>query len=202
MPKHVTEWLGAYADGELRGSQLQQVKAHLAECEVCQLELESLDRLSSLLQEVPLPEFTSPERFAAQVGLRLPHSKPASTEKRVLEIGWWMIPVGLLAIWVFMNVSFLVSDVLTVANNFGLLTNASDWTLFSISGGAGWSARLGQFGVLSGESLDLAAFMETIARTSLPQIILQISIAFLYLSWIAIWWARRRHQEHGQLLEG
>ncbi|HEX6035240.1 MAG TPA: zf-HC2 domain-containing protein, partial [Anaerolineales bacterium] len=74
MPKHVTEWLGAYADGELRGNRLQHVKEHLAECEVCQLELESLDRLSSLLQEAPLPEFSPPERFAAQVGLRLPHS--------------------------------------------------------------------------------------------------------------------------------
>ena len=199
MPKHVTEWLGAYADGELRGSQLQQMKAHLAECEVCQLELESLDRLSSLLQEVPLPEFTSPERFAAQVGLRLPHSKPASTEKRVLEIGWWMIPVGLLAAWVFINTSFWVNDMLSVANSFGLLTSVSDWMMFGTSN---WSATLGQFGILSGNSLDLAALTESFTRTSLPQISLQISIALLYLSWIAIWWVRRQRQEHGQPLEG
>jgi anti-sigma factor RsiW len=202
MPKHVTEWLGAYADGELRGNRLQHVKEHFAECEVCQLELESLDRLSSLLQEAPLPEFSPPERFAAQVGLRLPHSKPASTERKVFEIGWWMIPVGLLAIWVFASVSFLLGDILAVANNFGLLPNTPDRTIFGIFNGAGWSATLGQFGVLSGDALDQLAFMETIARTSLPQIILQVSIALLYLSWIAIWWARRQRQEHGQLLEG
>ena len=202
MPKHVIQWLGAYVDGELRGSRLQQVKEHLAECKACQLELESLDRLSSLLQEAPVPEFIPPERFAAQVGLRLPHAQPTSSGKKVLEIGWWIIPVGLLAIWVFMNVSFLVSDVLAVANSFGLLTGISDWMVFGTSNAAGWSARLGQFGVLSGGTLDLAASMERFARTSLPQISLQISIAFLYLSWIAIWWARRQRHKHGQLLEG
>ena len=36
---------------------------------------------------------------------------------------------------------------------------------------------------------------ETFTRTSLPQISLQVSIALLYLSWIAIWWARRRASE-------
>jgi hypothetical protein len=37
---------------------------------------------------------------------------------------------------------------------------------------------------------------------SLPEIIIQVSIALLYLSWMAIWWARHTHQGHGQLLEG
>ena len=30
MSKHVSEWLNAYHDGELHGSQLHQVEAHLA----------------------------------------------------------------------------------------------------------------------------------------------------------------------------
>ena len=201
MSEHVTEWLSAYVDGELRGSRLAFVKTHLAGCDVCRLELESLDKLSSLLHEVPVPEFTPPERFAAQVNLRLPHSKASSSGKKVLEIGWWMIPVGLLAIWVFTSMAFLMSDVLSVANNFGLLPSVPDWTILGAANPAGWSARLGQFGLLRGGTLDLAASMERIARTSLPQITLQISIAFLYLSWIAIWWARDRRQEHGQLLE-
>jgi anti-sigma factor RsiW len=202
MPKHVTEWLAAYADGELRGSRLQQVKEHLAECEFCQAELESLDNLSLLLQEIPAPEFTPAERFAAQVSLRLPRSRSATYGRKALEIGWWMIPVGLLAIWFFVSVVFLVSDIVAVANNFGLLTSAPDWTIFGQLSAADWSATLGQFGVLSGDTLDRATFIETVARTALPQIILQVSIALLYLSWIVIWWARRQRQEHGQLLEG
>jgi len=119
MSKHVTEWLNAYLDGELQGSQLHQVEAHLGECESCMTELEALEKLSGLLQEVPAPEFTSPERFAAQVSLRLPHEQKTIYRKTLLEVGWWMIPVGLLAVWVFMSTSFLMSDILSTASNFG-----------------------------------------------------------------------------------
>ncbi len=205
MSNHVTELLNVYLDGELRGSRLHHVEAHLAECEVCQAELETLQRLSGLLQEVPAPEFVSPERLATQVSLRLPHSKPAASGKKVLEIGWWMIPVGLLAVWVLIGASFLVSDIVSVANRFGLLISVSDWMRFGSWNGAGWSTTLGQFGVLSGNALDFAASTESFTRTSLWQIGLQTSIALLYLSWIAIWWVsyqRHPRQQHGQLREG
>lgn len=201
MSKHITEWLNAYLDGELHGNRLHQVEAHLAECEVCQAELESLERVSSLLQEVPAPGFTSPERFATQVNLRLPHQKGTSTRKEILEIGWWMIPVGLLAAWVFVGTSFVVSDVLSVASNLGLMSNVSSWMIGALNI-ADWSATLGQFGILSGNSLSWAEATETFTRTSLPLMSLQVSIALLYLSWIAIWWARRTRQGSGQLLEG
>lgn len=202
MSNHVTEWLNAYLDVELRGSLLQQVEAHLDECEVCRAELESLERLSGLLHEVPAPEFTSPERFAAQVSLRLPHEQKTIYRKKLLEVGWWMIPVGLLATWVFFSASFLMSDILSTVNNFGLLTGISDWLIFGSSNQAYWSSTLGQFGVLSGNTLDVVASTEVFTRISLPQIIVHVSIALLYLSWFAIWWARYRHQQHGQLLEG
>ena len=202
MSKHVTEWLNAYLDGELNSRQLQHVEAHIAECQVCQAELGSLEQLSSLLQEVPAPEFTPSERFATQVNLRLPHGQPAASEKKILEIGWWMIPVGLLGTWIFIGTSFFVSDLLSVANSLGLLASISDWLVFGSASQAYWSATLGQFGVLSGNSLDWAGAMEAFTRTSAPQITLHVSIALLYLSWLAIWWARRRRQGHGQLLEG
>jgi len=202
MSKHVTEWLNAYLDGELNSSRLHSVEAHLAECELCQAALESLEGLSSLLHEVPTPEFTSPEQFAAQVNLRLPRQKTAASGKKILEIGWWMIPVGLLGAWIFISTSFLVNDILSVANNLGLLVSVSDWLGFDLSNQAYWSTTLGQFGVLSGNSLNWAASTEALTRTSLLQITLQVSIALLYLSWIAIWWARHQRQGHGQLLEG
>ena len=81
MSKHITEWLNAYLDGELNGRRLHHVEAHLAECEACRTELESLERLSGLLHEVPAPEFTSPERFAAQVNLRLPSPTELQLQK-------------------------------------------------------------------------------------------------------------------------
>lgn len=202
MSTHVTEWLNAYQDGELHGSRLEHVEAHLAECDLCQAELESLDGLSSLLHQVPAPEFRSPERFAAQVSLRLPHTQVHVSRKQILEIGWWMIPVGLLGVWVFIATSNILSGVLYEANSLGLLSGLSNWIGSGAAGPSYWSGTLAQFGVLSGNSLNWAEATESFTRLSLPQISLQISIALLYLSWIAIWWARHTRQQLGQLLEG
>lgn len=201
MSKHITEWLNAYLDGELHGSRLQQVEAHLAECRGCQSELGSLERLSGLLHEIPAPEVTPPERFAAQVNLRLPHRQTATYGMTFLEIGWWMIPVGLLATWIFISTSFLISDMLSAANNLGLLNSISDWLFFGSASQANWSATLGQLGILSGNSLDWAASTEAFTKMSIPQVSLQISIALLYLSWIVIWWARHAPPGYGQPLE-
>ena len=202
MSTHVSEWLNAYHDGELHGHRLQHVETHLAECELCQAELESLDRLSDLLHEVPMHKFTPVEQFASQVSLRLPHKKTTVSGRQILEIGWWMIPVGLLGAWAFIATSNILSNILYEANNFGLLSGISNWLNPGSSNGVYLSSTLGQAGVLSGNGLNWAEMTETFTRMSLPQISLQISIALLYLSWIAIWWARHQNREHGQLLEG
>src|SRR4030095_2291596 len=202
MPAHVSEWLNAYHDGELQGNRLHQIEAHLAECDLCQAELESLESLSGLLHAVPAPEFTSPERFTAQVNLRLPHEQTNFSGKQILEISWWMIPVGLLGVWVFIVTSSILSDIIYEANNFGLLSGISNWLNFGSLNGVYLSSTLGQAGFLSGNGLSWAETAETFTRMSLPQISLQVSIALLYLSWSAIWWARDLRQERGPLLEG
>lgn len=202
MSNHVSEWLNAYHDGELRGNRLRSVEAHLAECELCQAELDSLVDLSDLLQEVRAPEMVSAERFAAQVNLRLPRSRSVPQGTRLTEVGWWMIPVGLLASWVFISTALILSDVLSVAGNLGLLSGLSEWLAFGPENNVYLSTTIGQAGLLSGNGLNWAESLETITRVSVPQIILQVSIALLYLSWIAIWWARRTRQGIGQLLEG
>lgn len=202
MSNHVSEWLNAYHDGELRSNRLHDVETHLAECERCQAELESLQSLSALLQEVRAPEMVSAERFAAQVNLRLPRSKSVSPGNKMTAFGWWMIPVGLLAAWVFVSTAFILSDVLSVAGNMGLLSGLSDWVASGASNDIYLSTTIGQMGLLSGNGLNWAEATETFTRISLPQVILQISIALLYLSWIAIWWARRTPQASHQLIEG
>jgi len=205
MSKHVSEWLNAYHDGELHGSRLHAVETHLAECELCRAELESLEDLSSLVHEVSTPRFTSPERFAAQVSLRLPHGQMSVSGKQVIEVGWWMIPVGILGAWVFFSTATVLSEILYQANRLGLLGSISGWLAFGPSSEISLSATLGQMGLLSGSSLNWAETTEIFTRMSLPQIGLQIAIALLYLSWIAIWWARHtrhQHREHGQLLAG
>src|SRR5260221_103068 len=89
---------------------IQQDVLPLAECKACQAELDSLQSLSGLLQEVPAPEFPSPERFATQVNLLLPQKRTATPRNQLFEVGWWMIPVGLLAVWVFISTAVLLGD--------------------------------------------------------------------------------------------
>jgi hypothetical protein len=204
MSNHVTEWLNAYLDGELKNGKLHQVEKHLVECDECRTELESLQNLSSLLREVPAPEFTSTERFATRVSLRLPHAKPKATKSKAQEIGWWMIPVSLLLLWVFVGTTEAVGDMVLTANRLGLLNlnDAPAWLGTGSSNGAVWSGRLGEFGLLSGSSLQYAERTESFTRNNLPQIVWQLAIALLYLSWIAIWWAWHTRRETDQLPEG
>lgn len=204
MSNHITEWLNAYLDSELKGGRLHQVEAHLAECVECQAELQSLQNLSSLLHEVPAPEFISSERFAAQVSLRLPHEQPRATKRKAQEVGWWMIPVSLLILWIFIGTFEVVGEMVSTANRFGLLTlgDTPAWLTTGSSSDTVWSGTLGDFGLLSGDSLQWAELTESFTRNKLPQIVWQAAIALLYLSWIAIWWARQMRREHGQLLEG
>ncbi len=202
MPNHVSEWLNAYFDGELKGKRLHQVEEHLAECEACQAELESLQGLSALLRDVPAAEFIANERFVAQVNLRLPQRQVKTIRDNAIEVGWWMIPIGLLAAWIFFSTAVLVSDMVTAADNFGLLDSATTLLVPDASERADWASTLGQIGVLEGGSLQWAESTESYTRNVLPQFIWQVSIAVLYLTWIAIWWARQKRQGQGQVLEG
>jgi anti-sigma factor RsiW len=201
MSNHIIEWLNAYVDGELKGMRLRQVEEHLAECEVCQAELDSLQGLSSLLQKAPAAEFTPNEKFVSQVNLRLPQKQIKSRKSKAIEVGWWMIPIGLLTAWIFFSTAVLVSDMVSAANNFGLLDNATALLGSDSTNNAVWTARLGQFGVLQGDSLQWAEETESYTRNVLPQFIWQVSIALLYLTWIAIWWARQTRREQVPLLE-
>ncbi|HNC08093.1 MAG TPA: zf-HC2 domain-containing protein [Anaerolineales bacterium] len=197
MSNHVTDWLNAYLDGELKGHRLHQVEAHLADCPECLAELESLQDVSDLLHEVPAPEFISSERFAAQVNLLLPHEQPRTPKRNVQEVGWWLIPVSLLMLWVFIGTSEAVGDVVRMADRFGLLSNAPAGLVQRFSGQAVWSDVLGNFGLLSGDGLAWAEGTELFTRHTLPQLVWQAAIAMLYLSWIVIWWARQRRRERG-----
>jgi hypothetical protein len=202
MPNHVTEWLNAYFDGELHGHRLHQVEEHLAECEACQAELEALGNISGLLHEVHLPDFPSPERFATQVNLLLPQKRTPPPQRSLFEIGWWMIPVGLLAVWVFISTAVLLGDVVSGAKTLGLLDKTTASFISAPSDTAEVTSTLGQFGVLQGNSLKWAETTETFTRDWLSQIVLQIAVAFLYITWFAIWWTRHTRQMNQPLLEG
>lgn len=201
MSNHVTEWLNAYFDGELKNGRLHQVEQHLAECESCQKELEALSNLSGLLHEVPLPDFPSPERFATQINLLLPQKRTPPPQRSLFEIGWWMIPVGLIAVWVFISTAILLGDAVNVAKTLGVLDKTTASFISAPSGMVDVSSSLGQFGMLRGNSVRWAETTESFARGWFPQIVLQASVALLYLVWIAVWWTRHTRQLSDPLLE-
>lgn len=202
MSNHVTEWLNAYLDGELKGNRLQHVEEHLAKCEICQTELDSLQSLSGLLHEVPAPEFTANERFVSQVNLRLPQKRASTPRGQLFEVGGWMIPVGLLAVWVFISTAALLGDAMSVAKNFGILDSTTASFISAQSETAEVTSTLGQFGMLQGNSLQWAETTENLTRGLFPQIVFQVSVALLYLAWFAIWWSRQTRQGREPLLEG
>ena len=115
MSEHVIDRLGAYHDGELRGVWLRQVETHLHECAACRAELEALEGLAAMLQENPaMPARTAPERFVAQVRLRLPPVSPLA-EARALKAGWLLLPLGLAAMWAFLQAVLVVSGLVLLA---------------------------------------------------------------------------------------
>ena len=202
MSDHMVELLGAYLDGELNNGQLRKVEAHLSECLACQEEVEALQALSGMLQETPLPEFPSPEQLAANVALHLPR-KPIRQPipRRIIEFGWWMAPVGLIVAWIFISATILVDNLVGTASGFGLLESTSAWFGIGTSSAANYSALLGRFGLLDLSNLQWLTAAESFARRLISSIFWQVAIAMLYLSWIAIWWARRTHRGLGQPLE-
>jgi anti-sigma factor RsiW len=208
MTKHVTVWLGAYHDGELRGRQLRQVEAHLAHCVTCRADRERLQALAALLQESPAAEsLTPPERFVAQVGLRLPRRPERPAWQRALEIGWQLAPLGLLGAWTFVQAVFAMAGVVLVALRMGLGGDVAAWLLrpelverlpasqqgpwlteiFSLSG-----ASLGDVGRITLQLLSNGGPLGWGVTLNLVSLVV---IGVLYWSWLASWWARRQHRQ-------
>jgi anti-sigma factor RsiW len=201
MTEHVTQWLEAYYDGELKGRRVQQVEAHLETCEICMAELENLSSLSALLQEFPEARNLTPvDTFTAQVGLRLPRKPEESKRNRFFQVSWQWVPVGLLTTWLFVQTAFFVSGVITWAfrvipglDQFSSILQ-SDTQTGAISGAlsdlsnAGF-AEIGQFGLSifrGGGPLGWAVTLN---------LVLTFILGLLYLSWLASWWVQKPNGE-------
>jgi predicted anti-sigma-YlaC factor YlaD len=200
MTEHVTTWLGAHHDGELQGRRLRQVEAHLVHCATCRSELESLQALGTLLQESPAAQgLTPPERFVAQVGLRLPRRPERPAWQRALEIGWQLTPLGLLGAWAFVQAVLVVAGAGLVALRMGLGGDVLAGLLPASQQGL----SLSEISNLSGASLgDVGRIMLGVLGNGGPlgwgvtlNLVSLAVIGLLYWSWLASWWARRQHRQ-------
>jgi len=199
MVKHVTPWLSAYLDGELPDAQLRQVEKHLAECDECQAELEQMQKLSALLHETaPTDEFLPTERFAANLTLNLPRQPAQSQPRKALEIGWWLIPVGALGVWLFFQITFALSSVILTVSETGLLGSGLSWLQGNLPQARWFSLAMDLFGgqlgftgkfILSAFN-DLSLFIQDLTS----RFIWQALFATLYLGWLASWWLGQSNQ--------
>jgi len=198
MTEHVTEWIGAYHDRELGGELLQVVERHLDECPACQAELDSARQLSSLLQSASLEaKFLPTDRFLAGLALRLPPLPAEPLHRRMLRIGWWLVPVGLLGAWLFVEITLGLTSALSLAADAGLLDGslslapdqpyAMSWFAAALSL---FGSRLGApvWGLLSALN-EIHLFVSQLASSLVPQLL----FAALYLGWLVAWWLRRQN---------
>ena len=200
MKDHASHWLGAYLDGELRGLRLRWVESHVEECAACQSELDALLTLRALLLESPAVEtITRPDRFVAQVALRLPRRQERPPAQRALEMSWKMVPVGLLLVLAFVQTVFIVAGVLQVALSLGLGGDVAAVVLPSSAGGVSFPDvfALSQASLADAFRVVVGLVQSGAALAWLPvlNLLLLVVIGMLYWSWLASWWVRRRHQQ-------
>jgi anti-sigma factor RsiW len=180
MNAHVTEWLAAYYDGELPEIRRQQVEEHTSGCPACRAELEELHKLSTLLLEVPAPEYLlSAQRFQAQVKLRLPPAVPRPGWQTALKAGWQFAPLGAVFIWVFAQAFLLIAGLASVLN---------------LPVGLGRAGELSGFLNLASSSLSFGG-AEAVIGLGLLNLAFTALVAVFLCGWIASWWVLRRNSQ-------
>lgn len=199
MNGHVSAWLEAYHDGELKGLRLRQIEAHLAQCETCRAELEQLEALSTLLHKSPAAEdLMPPDRFVAQVGLRLPRRPERTAWQQALEIGWRLVPAGLFGAWAFVQAVFVVSWIVLAALRLGVGGNlVAEW-LPAARQGAWLTETFGLLGAdLSNVSRVILQTLSTLGWGVTLNLAALVVIGLLYWSWLASWWVRQKRYQEG-----
>lgn len=195
MPEHINQWLGAYLDNELKEEMQRKVKAHLANCSSCQAELEELKSLSKLLKATTSQKRLAPEaHFSTQVALKLPRRQIPPLAANAANIGWWMIPAGILSAWVFLQAMLAVSSLALAAGQFGLVSAPLAW-LSGLSGqGLFTSAVLslvdGRFGLATSSFLAFIGRGTGMMWSLFIPVLFQAALALLFASWLAVWWLR------------
>jgi anti-sigma factor RsiW len=181
MNIHVSELLAAYHDGELTSDRQRQVEKHLQDCSICRSDLEALEELSSFLKADAVPPHTSPERFAAQVHLRLPRaSLPRARQNEGQPPRWALgVPLALIISWAFLQAALKVTAFILTADQF-----------------------LGPRAVLFNNWITTNGLLETSADLLVFNTILLIGTAILWSAWMALWLAWNKNQNVSSIKGG
>ncbi len=193
MVEHVTQWLGAYLDGELNGAMQRKVEAHLLECSACQGELKELKSLSELLKTNAAENRLDPgPHFASQVILKLPRQPAQPLAGQAARIGWWLVPAGILGGWVFLQTVLLVSSLALAAGQIvpwsGPLAWLSDLGGQNLVISAISTLVDGRFGLATNSILNFISEGASLSWDLVLPIAFQTALALMFISWLAVWW--------------
>jgi predicted anti-sigma-YlaC factor YlaD len=198
MSDHIIAYLDAYHDGELNPRQVQSIESHLAVCPTCREAYLAIENLSAALQEYQTPKFPAADLIASQVALCLPREQAIPVRRKILKIGWWMIPVALLSAWVSLGITGLVNNLLMAAEQMRWLDPASVFVVPSFRFESFFSMFVNFLVSMLPTTMHWVPISENFIRPVLFNLFWHISIAILYLSWIAIWWTQQANQRSGQ----
>ena len=179
MNMHVSELLAAYHDGELPLNRQHQVEKHLQDCPACRAELESFEELSSLLKADVVPHQTPPQRFAAQVQLRLPRALQSRTRQNGEQPPRWAlgIPLALILVWAFLQAAIKVTSLILTADQLFGAALFNSW-------------------------IPTEGLLETSANLLLFNTLLLIGTTILWSAWMALWVAWKKNQNESSIKGG
>jgi len=127
MPDTIFNKLNAYLDGELGPREAADVEAHVAICEECRAELDDLCQLSNILTGASMPEFTPASDFKTRLMLQLPRRDETATAESNAPFLIWLIPLLVLAMLIFVQITMGLSSIVTWVNQSGLLNGSAGW---------------------------------------------------------------------------
>lgn len=188
--KHVTLWLQAYHDGELRGRKLEKVEAHLSACPECQAELAELAALSALLKSDPLPQLsTTPEQFVSQVGLQLSRRESFSETPKRSRSGWawYLAPVGVLVVIGFIRIVSWTASLVSFLEELG--GNSRMISSLAPSPQPSTTSELHRITSLA------LGWQFPFDMTLVFLIGLPLLLAGCYFLWLVLWWIHQESEE-------
>ena len=183
--------LNAYLDGELRGPRLRDMERHLADCAICQQELDDLRRVSDLVRAAPTPAFTPADRFASNLTLILPRRPQRNQPSSAPSAAWWLVPAGLLGLWVFLQTVSALTNFVYAAEASGMLAQVAPGLSVGQTQTAWFAATSNLFGVQMSASQQSTLFLmnqvNVFGVNFLQSLFWQAGLVALCIIWFLSW---------------
>jgi predicted anti-sigma-YlaC factor YlaD len=195
MIEHVSRWLDAYLDGELKGDMANHINSHLAVCDLCRVELEELKQISDVLKVDADERRLLPDtHFSAEVALKLPRHQDHPSQNQITQIGWWLIPSAIMAAWVFLHSVLIVSSLVAASGQVGLITGPfaglSAFSSQPLEPSILFYLPAGQLDLASRSFLEWLSEWTSFGRSIITPVIFQAALGILFTGWLFAWWFR------------